>query len=210
MAAITTKAPSPNGANQREDGVTDDCFGADPDGAECPPSAPARIAPLLAIREPDARDATSTEPHIEGVNLPSLLRFATFMALWLYASILTGAVVLGVVAGATGAAGSIESFVRELGFDGFRFASGPLLIGVALVILAFVVAVAGSVVVAGAVYNVIARSGGGIRVRVSLPLPPTDAVVLDAARSRDGDLLAGGNGDDGRERRALGALPDAG
>ena len=89
------------------------------------------------------------------------------------------------LAGATlGLTSDVESLAREVGFEGFRLASGPVFVALALIGAAWILAVSLIVMFAAAVYNLYASFLGGIRVESidrSVPQPVADAPVPDRA-----------------------------
>jgi hypothetical protein len=80
---------------------------------------------------------------------------------------LVAVVVLWMVAAAVGVVGSVERFVQDLGFEGFRLLSGTLLLAAVLLGLAAVVILTVATVVAASFYNAFARAVGGLEVLVS-------------------------------------------
>lgn len=72
--------------------------------------------------------------------------------------------VVWMVAATFGLTGDIESLAHDVGFEGFRLASAPVILAIGLLGVAAIVAIALVLVFAAAVYNAYAAFLGGIRV----------------------------------------------
>src|SRR3954452_15711735 len=127
-----------------------------------------------ATVERPARPTISTEPAAAAEPLVELemRRFPLrIVAKWAVTLGLTTVVawwaaiaVMWLAAETFGLTRDLESLAREVGFEGFRLASGPVFLALALLGAAWVVSVSLIVVFAAAMYNLYAWVIGGIRV----------------------------------------------
>jgi hypothetical protein len=101
------------------------------------------------------------------------------------ALIVTGIGALGILlvwnlANASGQLGRFESFMRSIGFRHFHIASSQVLLGTVLLVAGVALTLATFVVLAGAAYNLLAASGGGLRLRIAVDPLGADARVAAA------------------------------
>ena len=117
------------------------------------------------VRAPTTRP--SSRRHIDTIDLRSL---AVFAALFYGASVaaLSGALLLvWVVASIAGIVARFEEFMRSIGFRGFHVLSPELLLGGVVLAVAFALFLTVMSVLAGAVYNVLARSGHAVQFSIA-------------------------------------------
>ncbi|MBW8826363.1 MAG: DUF3566 domain-containing protein [Acidobacteria bacterium] len=121
----------------------------------------------IDLREPELRTRrTATELRVTAIDLSSLRVVAAFLACS-YAVLLVSCTVLWVTASTVGLVAHLESFIRDVGFDTFRFA--PLAILRALLLLGVVLVAAGTAAggLAIVLYNRLAARVPGIRLTIS-------------------------------------------
>ena len=118
----------------------------------------------------------------------AVARVSMLFYLCLFGVLLVTAVVLWIGAAATGVLGNVEHFLRDAGFDNFRFLPGQLL--AAFTVGGIVLVAAGTVanLVLVSLYNLIVDVVGGIRMSVtdenaSLRAPANLTAPLPAAPS---------------------------
>jgi hypothetical protein len=145
---------------------------------------------------PTTRPAETAEPIVEhelrrfplGVvgKWSMTLALTTVVAWW------AAIAVMWLAAETFGLTRDIESLAREVGFEGFQLASGPVFLALALLGVAWVVSVSLVLVFAAAVYNLYASVLGGIRVESvertvhqSVPVAPPPAASTPAPTLHD-------------------------
>jgi len=141
--------------------------------------------PVVERRADASPDASRSSVSVERVELGRLAWLALRVALIVTTIGALGILLLWTVADMSGAVRRFESFMRSIGFRHFHIAPDMVLIGLVMVIAGIALALATFVVLAGAVYNLLAASGGGIRLRVAAtphgalaaPQPATEPVI---------------------------------
>jgi len=159
------------------------------------------VKATIAKAEP-ARDLDDDELELDvvAVRLGSVAKVAAFFGL-ASAIIWTIAVAAGwVVASSLGLTHSFQSFIRDIGFEGFKLDARPVFLAVGLVGLAWIVSVVVLALVAAAAYNVFASQFGGVRCVVTSCAPGSVLGVMQAADgsaaahskngSRDGETIS--------------------
>lgn len=158
-----------------EDGLAPEAAGADTDPD-----------PHDAGVDPDPRTELLVE--VDHVALGRLTALAVRGALLVAASGALGVVVLWQLADAGGLVERFESFMQSIGFRDFRIAPTQVLVGLFLVVTGVALMVAATIVLSGAVYNLLARPRSGLRLRlVEAPLPAVShrpAVARREAQAR--------------------------
>jgi hypothetical protein len=104
--------------------------------------------------------------RVQRVALWSVARVSVLFYLCGLVAFLVAALVLWIVASAAGVVGEIESFMDDLGFEGFEFVSGTLLWAGLVIGLAVTAILAVLTVFAAAVYNLFADLAGGIEIEL--------------------------------------------
>jgi uncharacterized membrane protein YgcG len=122
----------------------------------------ADAAPRTEMRDADVR-------RIDHVDLRPIAKIAATYYLCVLAVVLVASVLFWLFASMIGIVGSIEGFVRDVGFSGFHFVSVQLFLGLIILGLAWVGVMTVLTVLAGAFYNLLAEQLGGITVRTSVP-----------------------------------------
>jgi hypothetical protein len=112
-----------------------------------------------------AESSTLVEHELRRFPLSVVCRWALTLALTTVIAWWTAIGVFWLAADGLGLTRDIESLAREVGFEGFRLASGPVFLALGLLGAAWVVAVTLLVVFVAAVYNLYASLLGGIRVQ---------------------------------------------
>jgi len=102
--------------------------------------------------------------RVRHVALMSVARVSVLFYLCGFVAFLVAAMVVWIVASAAGVVGEIESFMDDLGFEGFEFVSGTLLWAGLLIGLAVTAILVVLTVFAAALYNLFADLAGGIEV----------------------------------------------
>jgi hypothetical protein len=129
--------------------------------------------------------------------LTSVARVSACFYLFGFVVILVAATALWIVASAVGVVGEIESFMDDLGFEGFRFISGTLFWAALLIGLALTAILTVVTVVAAALYNLFADLVGGLEVTLTpIDDEPDEPVVTAVGRNGNGR----GDGDGVRHR----------
>jgi hypothetical protein len=120
--------------------------------APLPPEEPARTARTVQLRRVD--------PWAVG-------KLSLVFYLCVSAVLLVAAALLWIGAAATGVLGNVEGFLRDAGFDGFRFR--PLQVFRAATVLGLVLTLAGSLanVLLAQLYNLLGELVGGLRVTLT-------------------------------------------
>ncbi|MGI8796130.1 MAG: DUF3566 domain-containing protein [Acidimicrobiia bacterium] len=132
------------------------------------------------------------------IRLSSVARVSVCFYLCGLVVALVAALVLWIVASAVGVVGELESFMDDLGFEGFRFISGTLLWASLLIGLGLTAILVVLTVVAAAIYNLFADLVGGLE--VTLAAVDNDAAIAPAERNGNGHGNGNGNGDGVRHR----------
>jgi len=130
----------------------------------------------------DPETATVVEHELRRFPLSVVTRWAAALALTTVVAWWAAIVVLWLVASTLGLTADIESLAREVGFEGFRLASGPVFLALALLGAAWFVAVALVTLFAAAVYNLYAALLGGIRVE-AVERPVRDAAPSESTEA---------------------------
>jgi hypothetical protein len=109
---------------------------------------------------------------VRHVDPRSVLRLSAAFYLCVSAVLFVAAVVLWIGAAATGVVGNVESFFRDAGFDGFRFA--PFQLFRAFALIAVIITAAGSLAnfLLAMLFNQLSDSVGGIRIAVAEDVEP--------------------------------------
>lgn len=129
-----------------------------------------RLPAEAAGADPDP--STELVVEVDHVSLGPLTALAVRGALLLAASGALGVALLWQIADAGGLVERFESFMQSIGFRDFAIAPTQVLVGLFLVVTGVALLVAAVIVLAGAVYNVLARPRSGLRLRlVEAPLP---------------------------------------
>jgi hypothetical protein len=155
---------------------------------------------LIHPRRPDAVDgsdasptpeanATLVEHELRRFPLSVVARWAVTLALTTMVAWWAAVGALWLAASALGLTGDIESLARDAGFEGFRLASGPVFLAVALLGAAWAVAVALIALFAAAVYNVYAALLGGMRVETIERVVPESSTSSTASTSEPVPVL---------------------
>jgi hypothetical protein len=124
-------------------------------------------APRDGVDRDQSRSVETTnlvEHELRRFPLSVVSRWAVTLALTTVIAWWTAIGVLWLAADAFGLTGDVESLAREVGFEGFRLASGPVFLALGVLGAAWVVAVTLVAVFVAAVYNLYAAVLGGIRV----------------------------------------------
>jgi hypothetical protein len=121
---------------------------------------------------------------VRGVDLGSLASLAVRCALVVALSAALAIAGLWYLAASAGAVSNFESFMRSVGFRDFQMSSARIIAGSALLITGLALVIATVIIIAGAVYNLLALNGGGLRVRLVLDdddhdLAPAERVERD-------------------------------
>jgi hypothetical protein len=175
MAVRTGRAPTARAPRSRTDRAT---------GRRVDWAAPAKAAPPAPVVE---------RRRIREVRLWSVARVSVCFYLCGLVVVLAAAVVLWLVASAVGVVGEVESFMDDLGFEGFQFLSGTLFRAGLLIGLAGVAILVVLTVSAAALYNLFADLVGGIEVTLTGGDPREGGAV-------EGDGRGGASGDGARRR----------
>ncbi len=96
----------------------------------------------------------------------SVLKVAALFFLSFVLVLLLAGVLLWAAGSSVGAIGSVEKFMRAIGFEEFRFVGGQLLRGFAAAGLVLVVIGTGMAVLGAVIYNLISDVVGGIEMTV--------------------------------------------
>lgn len=128
------------------------------------------------------------------VALGSVARVSVLFYLCGLVAFVVAAMVLWIVASAFGVVGEVESFMDDLGFEGFEFVSGTLLWAGLLIGLAVTAILVVLTVLAAALYNLFADLAGGIEIELTDTHRHADDRVERARQ-------AGGNGTNGNGAR---------
>ena len=129
---------------------------------------PAEISGLL-VAEP--RYAATR--RIEGLGLGSVAATAAVLFGALFAAVSMGILALWIAASATGTVGQFEGFMRSIGFRDFAVSGTRIVLGLLVVAAAFTLLATALAVIAAGLYNVLAATGHGLRVRIT----PDDEVA---------------------------------
>jgi hypothetical protein len=155
------------------------------------------LAPFLV----PARDGRAADPALEGaaevellaVRLWPVVKVTAFFATATAAVWLTALGVSWVVASSMGLTHSFESFVRDIGFEGFQLDARPVFLAVGLLGLAWIVSIVVLALLAAASYNAFASLCGGfcylVRPRAAKQAEPA-ATTTNGAAARDGEGTA--------------------
>ena len=120
--------------------------------------------PLEGDPSPAAEPSTLVEHELRRVPLAVVTRWAVALAVSIVVVWWAAMGVVWLAAATFGLTGDIESLAHDVGFEGFRLASAPVILAVGLLGVAAIVAIALLVVFAAAAYNAYAAFLGGIRV----------------------------------------------
>jgi Transmembrane domain of unknown function (DUF3566) len=132
-----------------------------------PPAALARRLDVPATDEHQARPEPLVEyRRVRHVALRSVARVSVLFYLCGLVAFLVAAMVFWIVASAAGVVGEVESFMDDLGFEGFEFVSGTLLWAGLLIGFAVTAILVVLTVFAAAVYNLFADLAGGIEIEL--------------------------------------------
>ena len=133
-------------------------------------------APLLAP-VPTPSSGYESELEVRQVSLRSAARVATAFG-FVSALVWLGALTVCWAAGATlGITGRFEHFVQDIGVEGFHIASAPVVGALAILGVAWILAVVVLAVLAAASYNLVADWLGGLHVVVG-PLRDRDDATI--------------------------------
>jgi Transmembrane domain of unknown function (DUF3566) len=144
-----------------------------------------------------ARNGHAPDPALEGaeevellaVRLWPVVKVTAFFATATAAVWLAALGVAWVAATSLGLTHSFESFVREIGFEGFQLDARPVFLAVGLLGLAWIVSIVVLALLAAACYNAFASLCGGFRYLVR-PRDTTHAPTPNGAAARDGEAAA--------------------
>jgi hypothetical protein len=125
----------------------------------------------LTIKELAAPPAGSEDQFLEGFDLRSVAQFGIRFFGALAAAGCVGFAIVWAFASVVGVVGDLEQLMRDIGFEGFTFLSIQVILGVVLLAAAVVALLVTLSVVAAALYNVLARRSGGIRIYTSQGVP---------------------------------------
>jgi hypothetical protein len=145
-----------------------------------------RVAALLVSRaaadvEQDVEQ--DVELDVVEVRLGPVARVtAMFGAAWVVVWI-AALGVAWVVASAAGVTNTFESFMRNIGFEGFVLDPRPVFLAIGLLGIAWILSIVVLAVLAAATYNAFASQFGGLRCVVKASAPRS---VDDPAQDRDG------------------------
>ena len=137
-----------------------------------------------------AIDLTTTHTNLSGFDLRSVAQFGIKFFGSFAAAACVGFAAVWLLASLVGVVGDLEQFMRDIGFAGFTFLSIEVILGVALLAAASVAFLVTLTVVAAALYNVLARRHGGIRIYTSESKPGIEAL---AQTNGDGALVSTGD-----------------
>ncbi len=121
---------------------------------------PPAVAPVRSLSERRYRQ------RITRLDLWSVAKVAVCFYLSALIVTLVAGIVVWLIASGAGAVGNFETFMRDAGFDDFRFLSGQILRGGVLIGLAIVAVLTVITLVAAALYNLFAELIGGVEVLV--------------------------------------------
>jgi hypothetical protein len=133
--------------------------------------------PRLLIRTsataPAGRRVEPTH-RLEGLELRSVAGVALLYYSCIFGVLTLGTAIMWLGVSQLGLVGSVEAFMRDIGFRGFHISGIEVIAGGALLSAAAVTFLAVVTVVAAAFYNIIGRPGRGIAVRFA-PITPAQA-----------------------------------
>jgi transmembrane protein DUF3566 len=153
--------------------------------------AKARTPEFAPFRVGQDGDGNAADPALEGaqevelltVRLWPVVKVTAFFATATAAVWLTALSVAWVAATSMGLTHSFQSFVRDIGFEGFKLDARPVFLAVGLLGLAWIVSIVVLALLAAACYNAFASLCGGFHYVVR-PLEPRPA--KDAKPTRNG------------------------
>jgi hypothetical protein len=144
----------------------------------------ATIAKAEPVRD---LDHDELELDVVAVRLGSVAKVTAFFGL-ASAIVWTIAIAAGwVVASSLGLTHSFQSFIRDIGFEGFKLDARPVFLAVGLIGLSWIVVLVVLAVVAAAAYNVFASQFGGMRCVVTSRGPGS---IVAPAHAPDGSAAA--------------------
>jgi hypothetical protein len=158
---------------------------------------PPRVRPFASARAQEVAPPRERS-RVRDVSLISVARVSACFYLCAFVVTLVAATVLWMVASVVGVVGEIESFMDDLGFEGFHFVSGTLLWATLLIGLALAAIFTVVTVVAAALYNLFADLVGGLEVTLAPvadldePEEPEEPVATSVGRNGNG--RGNGNG----------------
>ena len=120
--------------------------------------------PVLA---PAPAEERTTRLVLRHLDLRSVLRLSAVFYACAWVVLLIAGVVLWLGAAAVGVVGNVEHFMRDIGFDGFRFLPLQLFRAAAIAGIVLVAAGTAANVLAAALYNLLGDAVGGLGVTVA-------------------------------------------
>lgn len=122
------------------------------------------------LRRDGAHAAPESQVHeIRRVVLRSAAKWAVALALTTLVAWYAAIALLWGLASAFDGTHRLEQLVRDLGFEGFRLASDPVFLALALVGMAWVLGVLGVTLLAATAFNFLSAVLGGLHVVVATP-----------------------------------------
>ena len=143
--------------------------------ASAPPERDAPTGVDRAASAPAARTARggrTTRVVLRRLDTWTVLKLSLVYYLALFVVLLVAAMLLWAGATAVGVVGNIESFMVDIGFDGFRFIPSELLGGFALGGLVLVVAGTFANVLMTALFNLMSDVVGGVKLTLQEDVEP--------------------------------------
>ena len=140
------------------------------DGPIAEPPAEATAAEADIPHE--ARRSSAVEVVVRHVDPKSVLRVSLVFYGCLCAVLLTAGIVLWIGAAVTGVVGNLEGFIRDAGFNDFKFSVVPLFEAFALIGLVIVAAGTAANLLLAMLYNLLSETVGGIRVTLAEDVDP--------------------------------------
>ncbi|HUF83131.1 MAG TPA: DUF3566 domain-containing protein [Acidimicrobiia bacterium] len=155
-----------------------------------------RVRPFVPApaddRQPDGVAAVERR-RVQDLKLTSVARVSACFYLCGLVVAMVAAVVLWMVASVVGVVAELESFIDDLGFEGFQFLSGTLLWAGLLIGLAVTVILTVLTVVAAALYNLFADLVGGLEITLA-PVVVDEPPATPVERNGNGRGNGNGNG----------------
>lgn len=130
-----------------------------------------RDEPAADVVVTRAASKTTRTAELRHVDPRSVAKLSAVFYLCACAVLLVAGLVLWIGAVATGVVGNVESFFRDAGFDGFRFAPVQLFRAFALMGLVLVAAGTAANVLLAMLFNLMTELVGGVRVTLSEDVP---------------------------------------
>ena len=126
------------------------------------------------IKEITAPPADADDQFLDGFDLRSVAQFGIRFWGALAAAGCVGFAIVWAFASVVGVVADLEHLMRDIGFEGFKFLSLEVILGVALVAAAAVAFLVTLSVIGAALYNVLARKHHGIRIFISQGAPAAE------------------------------------